>query len=72
MDRLPHHLKKGRLVEFDGTAFEASIASSSALFIVILFDFTNTKTTLLIVPLTPFMGLFPVPLKLYRLIKVCI
>ena len=33
----------------DGTAFEAFIANSSTVFLVILLDFTNTKTTLLIV-----------------------
>ena len=42
----------------DGTAFGTSIANSSAVFIVILFDFTNPKTTLLIVSPTPTMEIF--------------
>ena len=37
----------------DGTAFESSVVNSSAVFIVILFDFTNPKATLLIITLAP-------------------
>ena len=43
----------------DGTAFEVSVANSSAVFIEVLFDFADPKTTLLIVPPTPSMGPFP-------------
>ena len=52
--RLSHHLRKGRLIG----AFEGSVANSSAVFIAILFDSTNPKTTLLIVQSTLSMGLF--------------
>ena len=40
----------------DGTAFEVSVANSSAVFIEVLFDFANPKTTLLIVPWDLFHG----------------
>ena len=43
----------------DGTVFEAFFANFLTVFIVILFDFTNPKTTLLIVPPTLSMQHFP-------------
>ena len=49
----------------DGTAFEASVTNSSAVFVVILSDFTNPKTALLIVSQTPSMGPFPWWASLY-------
>ena len=49
----------GRQIDWmDGTVFEASVTNPSAVYIVILFDCTNPKTTLLIVPLTQSPGSF--------------
>ena len=74
MARLSHHLKKGRLIIQH--TFEASVENSSAVFIIILFGFTNLKTTLNF-PVSTIPGTFSmvnlviVPLNLYWLIKVC-
>ena len=60
----------------DRTAFEASIASLSDVFIVILFDFFQPKNHSLNCPADTIHGTFSivglaiVPLKLYWLIKV--
>ena len=49
----------GRQIDWmDGTVFEASVTNPSAVYIMILFDCTNPKTTLLIVSLTQSPGSF--------------
>ena len=74
MARLSHYLKKGRLIRQH--TFEASAENSSAVFIIILFDFTNLKTTLNF-PVSTIHGTFSmvnlviVLLNMYWLIKVC-